>query len=293
MSDTAAASSDRDLTGRLRPILESQRFQFFIIAVIIANAISIGLETSKSAVATAGGLLYFLDLVALTIFIVEIMAKLYVYRLAFFRDSWNVFDFVIVAVALFPAGDGLAVLRSLRILRALRLISMVPQMRLVVQALLSAIPAMGSVVALLALIFYVAAVMATKLFGTDFPEWFGSIGASLFTLFQIMTLESWSMGIARPVMEVHPFAWVFFVPFILIITFAVLNLFIAIVVNAMSSAAEDEQRSAADGADKTPLSGSGGQGGNRLESEELELILRELKALRSEVRALKGEQTAS
>jgi voltage-gated sodium channel len=287
MAGIADVSGNRDRTSRLRSMLESQRFQFFIIAVIIANAITIGLETSKSAMAAAGGLLAAVDLAALTIFIVEIVAKLYVYRLAFFRDPWNVFDFVIVAIALMPAGEGLSVLRSLRILRALRLVSMVPQMRLVVQALLSAIPAMGSVVALLALIFYVAAVMATKLFGGQFPEWFGTIGASLFTLFQIMTLESWSMGIARPVMEVHPYAWMFFVPFILIITFAVLNLFIAIVVNAMSKAAEEEQRTAADGAEKAATSASEGQGGADLQHQDLALILRELKELRAEVRSLK------
>ncbi len=290
MSGTEDVSGDRDFTSRLRSILESQRFQFFIIAVIIANAITIGLETSKTAVAAAGGLLAAVDLLALTIFIVEIVAKLYVYRLAFFRDPWNVFDFVIVAIALMPSGEGLSVLRSLRILRALRLISMVPQMRLVVQALLSAIPAMGSVVALLALIFYVAAVMATKLFGAQFPDWFGTVGASLFTLFQIMTLESWSMGIARPVMEVHPYAWMFFVPFILIVTFAVLNLFIAIVVNAMSKAAEEEQRTAAGEAENATASGSGEGAEASPRPQDLQLILQELQALRGEVRSLKGER---
>jgi voltage-gated sodium channel len=290
MSGTEDVSGDRDFTSRLRSILESQRFQFFIIAVIIANAITIGLETSKTAVAAAGGLLAAVDLLALTIFIVEIVAKLYVYRLAFFRDPWNVFDFVIVAIALMPSGEGLSVLRSLRILRALRLISMVPQMRLVVQALLSAIPAMGSVVALLALIFYVAAVMATKLFGAQFPDWFGTVGASLFTLFQIMTLESWSMGIARPVMEVHPYAWMFFVPFILIVTFAVLNLFIAIVVNAMSKAAEEEQRTVAGEAENATASGSGESAEASPRPQDLQLILQELQALRGEVRSLKGER---
>jgi voltage-gated sodium channel len=231
------ASNEDNLMERLRAIIESQRFQVFIIVIIIINAVTIGLETSPSAMAAAGGLIVALDLAALTIFIVEITAKLFVYRLSFFRNPWNVFDFTIVAVSLVPAGEGLSVLRALRILRALRLISMVPQMRLVVQALLTAIPAMSSVIALLALIFYVAAVIATKLYGADFPEWFGTIGASLYTLFQIMTLESWSMGIVRPVMEVHPYAWAFFVRFILIITFAVLNLFIAIVVNSMTNAA--------------------------------------------------------
>jgi voltage-gated sodium channel len=268
------------LKHRLRAVLESPRFQSFIIAVIVINAITLGLETSPTAMAAAGGLLYAIDLAALAIFVLEIAAKLYVYRASFFRNPWNVFDFAIVAVALVPAGEGLSVVRALRILRALRLISLVPQMRLVVQALLSAIPAMSSVIALLALIFYVAAVMATKLFGKDFPEWFGTIGASLYTLFQIMTLESWSMGIVRPVMEKHPFAWVFFVPFILIITFAVLNLFIAIVVNSMTKVAAAE--AAEDAVGKAQRDDSAAPGG----ADDLARLVSEVRALRGEVQAL-------
>lgn len=254
--------ADRAATT-LRPIIESQRFQSFIIGVILVNAVTLGLETSKTAMAAAGPLLSLIDHICLAIFIAEIAAKLLVYRAGFFRSAWNVFDFVIVAVALIPAGEGLSVVRALRILRALRLISMVPQMRVVVQALLSSVPAMGSVMALLSLIYYVAAVMATKLFGADFPEWFGTIGASLFTLFQVMTLESWSMGIVRPVMEKHPYAWVFFVPFILVMTFMVLNLFIAIVVNSMSEAA-----------------------GEKPGGSDTAHILAEVRALRAEVAAL-------
>ncbi len=287
MADAMVVSTRASLTERLRTVIESQGFQSFITGVIIVNAATIGLETSKSAMAAAGGLLFVLDLAALAIFIVEISAKLFVYRLSFFRNPWNVFDFTIVAVALVPAGEGISVLRALRILRALRLISMVPQMRLVVQALLSAIPAMGSVIALLALIFYVAAVMATKLFGADFPEWFGTVGASLYTLFQIMTLESWSMGIARPVMEVHPYAWAFFVPFILIITFAVLNLFIAIVVNAMANAAAAEEGSPAGdeaGGQSSILTGQVETEAGRAEREQL---LQEVILLRREIRTLK------
>jgi voltage-gated sodium channel len=287
MADAMVVSTRANLTEKLRTVIESQGFQSFITGVIIVNAATIGLETSKSAMAAVGGLLFVLDLAALAIFIVEISAKLFVYRLSFFRNPWNVFDFTIVAVALVPAGEGISVLRALRILRALRLISMVPQMRLVVQALLSAIPAMGSVIALLALIFYVAAVMATKLFGADFPEWFGTVGASLYTLFQIMTLESWSMGIARPVMEVHPYAWAFFVPFILIITFAVLNLFIAIVVNAMANAAAAEEGGPAGDEAGGQSSIPAGQVENEAGRGEREQLLQEVILLRREIRTLK------
>jgi len=227
----------------LRLLVEATAFQHLIVAIIVANAIIIGLETSPRIMDQIGGLLLVLDTIALGIFIVEIALKLFIYRLGYFRGAWNVFDFAIVAVALIPAGQGLTVLRALRILRALRLLSVVPKMRVVVQGLLSAVPAMGSVLTLLALVFYVFAVMATKLFGMQFPHWFGTIGDSLFSLFQVMTLESWASGIVRPVMELFPFAWAFFVPFILITTFAVLNLFIAIIVNSMHDAAGTENKS--------------------------------------------------
>ncbi|WP_430417466.1 ion transporter [Parasphingorhabdus sp.] len=229
------------MVERLRILIESLRFQNVILAVIIINAIIIGMETSPAMMEQFGGILIVLDTIALGIFIVEILLKLFVYRLSFFKNGWNVFDFVIVAVALLPTGGNLSVLRALRILRALRLVSAMPKMRKVVQGLFAAIPSMGTVILLLGLVFYIAAVMATKLFGGEFPQWFGSIGDSLYSLFQIMTLESWSMGIVRPIMEIYPWAWVFFVPFVLVTSFVVLNLFIAIIVNAMHEEADEEQ----------------------------------------------------
>ena len=226
----------------LKTFIESPKTQNFILGVIILNAIVLGLETSDTVVKHAGSLLGVLDKVAVGIFITEIAIKLIVYRFGFFKDGWNIFDFFIVLAALLPAGDGTSVLRALRIMRAFRLMSAVPSMRLVIQAMFNAIPGMASVVALLGLVFYVGAVMATVLFGEQFHDWFGSIGASLYSLFQIMTLESWSMGIVRPVMEVFPHAWMFFVPFILCTSFAVLNLFIAIIVNAMDDVQKTENK---------------------------------------------------
>lgn len=226
----------------LRRFVESSRFQNFITFVIALNAVILGFETSPAVMAMAGPVLTLLDQIAVTIFVIELLMKIAVYRLGFFKRAWNIFDFTIVAITLLPAGQGISVLRALRILRAFRLISTVPSMRKVVEALMHAIPGMISVLTLLSLVFYVSAVMATRLFGAGFPEWFGSIGASLYSLFQIMTLESWSMGIVRPVMEAYPLAWLFFVPFILVTTFAVLNLFIAIVVDAMSSHVDIEEK---------------------------------------------------
>jgi len=215
--------------------IESARVQWFVVVLIVINAVTLGLETSKTVSSVAGDWLLAFDGLILTVFVTEMALKLYAYRWRFFTSGWNTFDFVIVAIALLPASGPLAILRALRILRVLRLVSMVPSLRFVVESLLRAIPGIASIAALMLLVFYVFAVMATGLFGDAYPAWFGSVGASMYSLFQVMTLESWSMGIVRPVMETHPLAWLFFVPFILITTFSVLNLFIAIIVNTMQN----------------------------------------------------------
>ncbi|NIA68211.1 ion transporter [Pelagibius litoralis] len=239
-------SADPAQPSRLQRALESSKTQRAITILILINAVVLGLETSASVMAQVGDFLLLADQAIVAVFVIEILAKLWVYRTSFFKDPWNLFDFTVVAISLAPGSAAFSVLRALRVLRVLRLISVIPSMRKVVQALLQAIPGMGSVAALLGLIYYVFAVMATKLFGAAFPDWFGSIGASAYSLFQIMTLESWSMGIVRPVMTVFPYAWAFFVPFILVTTFAVLNLFIAIIVNAMQSQHDEERDEALD-----------------------------------------------
>jgi len=213
--------------------VESPAVQFCIIAVIVVNAVILGLETSPSVMARWGTLLVFMDKLCLTVFVVELAIKLWSYRTHFWRSGWNVFDFVVVAIALTPGAGVWAVLRSLRVLRVLRLLTMVPSLRKVVAAFIHAIPGLSGVMAVMAIFFYTAGVLATRLFGEDFDAWFGTLGNSLYTLFQVMTLESWSMGIVRPVMEVHPWAWAFFVPFIIIATFTILNLFIGIIVSTM------------------------------------------------------------
>ncbi len=215
----------------------------FIIILILINAVTLGLETDQSIMASYGTYLLAIDKIILCFFVAEIGLKLYAYRLSFFKSGWNIFDFLIVGIALMPTSGPLAVLRALRILRVLRLLSVVPQMRRVINAIGYSIPGMMSVISVLLLLFYVSAVLTTKLFGThpdpQMHEWFGTIGASAYTLFQIMTLESWSMGIVRPTMELFPLSWLFFVPFIIITSFAVLNLFIGIIVDAMSMAQEE------------------------------------------------------
>ncbi len=220
---------------RLQQVIEQPAVQRSILLLIVINAAILGMQTSPALVASWGELLRVLDMLILGVFVVEIAARIYVHRAAFFRDPWSLFDFTVVAIALVPASGPFSVLRALRVLRVMRMVTMVPSMRRVVGALLSAIPGLGSIAMVLALVFYVSAVIATGLFGADFPEWFGNLGRSIYTLFQVMTLESWSMGIVRPLMDVFPYAWVFFIPFILIATFTMLNLFIAIIVNAMQT----------------------------------------------------------
>lgn len=228
--------------------VENNRFVYFITALIVFNAITLGLETNHNVMDSYGDVLKYIDVTILIIFTIELLLKLFAYRLDFFKSGWNIFDFAIVTIAWIPASGPFSILRALRILRVLRLLSVVPQMRKVIGAIGHSIPGMTSVIGVLILVFYVAAVMATKLFGQhpdpNMQEWFGSIGASAYTLFQIMTLESWSMGIVRPTMELYPSSWIFFIPFIIITSFAVLNLFIGIIVDSMQTLNEkpkDEQ----------------------------------------------------
>ncbi|PLX34818.1 MAG: voltage-gated sodium channel [Hyphomicrobiales bacterium] len=228
------------MRDRIRVLIESNRFQYSIIALIVINAIILGLETSETVMSHIGPALKLIDGLILKIFIIELMLRFYVQRLGFFIRPWSVFDLVVVGIALIPATGALAALRALRVLRVLRLISTIPTMRRVIEGLITAIPGIASVAAIMSLLFYVFSVIGTHLYSATFPQWFGSLGSTMYTLFQIMTLESWSMGIVRPVMEQHPSAWMFFVTYILVTTFVMLNLFIAIIVNAMHSDIEEE-----------------------------------------------------
>lgn len=248
-------------------------FERAIMVLIVLNAIVLGLETSDAAMAAVGGLLLTIDTIILWIFVAELVARLVVDFRGFWRDPWRIFDFLVVAIALVPATGSLAVLRAFRVLRVLRLVSNIPAMRRVVSGLLGALPGMGSVVFLLLIIFYVFAVICTKLYGDAFPQWFGSIGASFYTLFQVMTLESWSMGIVRPVMDEFPLSWMLFIPFILATAFTVLNLFIGVIVDAMQTQHEVDA-----------------QGERQALQQESETILAEVRALRAEMKAMREER---
>lgn len=213
------------------------RVQHFILGVIILNAIILGLETSPAIMSGASALLVALDATCLGIFIVVLLMKFVVLRFGFFKSAWNIFDFLIIGVSVLPNSGALSILRALRILRVLRLVTNLPRLRLIIESILLSLPSIGWISCLLGIVFYIFAVLTTMLFGQAFPKWFGSLGSSMYTLFQVMTLESWSMGISRPVMEQFPYAWLLFITFILLSAFIVLNVFIGIIVNAMGEVA--------------------------------------------------------
>jgi voltage-gated sodium channel len=265
--DTSHTELTSSLRERVRRFIEASWFETSITALILANAITLGLETSPSIAARVGDVLNRFDQLVLAVFVVELLLRLFVHRGRFFRDPWRVFDLVVVGIAVVPAGSAFAVLRAMRVLRVLRLVSLVPSMRRVISALLKALPGMASIVGLLGLVLYVFSVLATELFGATAPEFFGSLGASLFTLFQVMTVEGWP-DVARSVMKESPLSWIFFVVYLLIATFMVLNLFIAVVVNAMQSQVTEDLKDE-------------GEAHTRA-------ILDEVRALRREIEALRG-----
>jgi voltage-gated sodium channel len=260
----------------LRSIVNDPRTERVIMSLIIVNAVILGLETNKAVMAAYGPLLDILDRLILAVFVVEIAARILVHRTAFFRDPWSVFDFLVVGIALVPATETFTVLRALRILRVLRLITAVPTLKRVVAGLLAALPGMGSIVFLIGLIYYVFGVMATKLFGGTNPELFGTLGDALFTLFTVMTLEGWVDGVTKPVMEHHPYAWMFFIVYIVVTSFMVLNLFIGVVVNAMQ-----EEAVKAEAAER--------EAEREMIHEEAAPILAEVKRLRAEVAQVRAE----
>ena len=234
-------SSRTGMSARLVAFVESAIFRNAIMALIVFNAFTLGLETYPIEADWFTTLLPLVDRIVVSVFVAEILLKLVAYRLSFFRSGWNWFDLAVILVSLYPAAGGISVLRSLRILRAFRLFSVMPEMRKVVEALLRAIPGMGAIIAVLGLIFYVFAVMAAKLFGQTNPEIFGTLGESAITLFQVMTLEGWATEVQNPVREYHSWAWAFFLIFIVLTSFAVLNLFIAIIVDSLQAKHFDEE----------------------------------------------------
>ena len=277
-----AADSGESPRARMARLVVSPLFQRSVTALILLNALTLGLETSSRIDAALGGLLEALDGILLALFTLELAIRIHAFRGRFFRDPWGLFDLIVVGIAWVPATETLSVLRALRVLRVLRLVSVIPSLRHVVEAMLAALPGMGSIVLLMLLIYYVFAVMATKLYASVLPEKFGTLGDSLFTLFQLMTMEGWVDDIVKPVMEQHPWAWLFFIPFILVATFVVLNLFIGVIVESIQSMRE--QRQSAD----TAAAEAAASAARAEAHSDAATLLHEIRALREEVAALRS-----
>ena len=232
--------------GQVERFMARQFIQRLLITLIVINAGILGIQTNHEIMAAIGSELTIMDHAILWIFIAEIVLLMAARGWRFFKDPWCIFDFLVVAIALVPATGSLSVLRALRVLRILRLVNKIESMRRVVSALLSSLPGLGSVFGLVLIVFYVAGVVATNMYAADFPDRFGSLGISFYTLFQVMTLEGWSEEIARPIMAVYPSAWIFFLIFIFISTFIVVNLFVAVIVDSINTIKNDEDKKVKD-----------------------------------------------
>lgn len=229
---------------RIIQLIESRAFQWGIVAVIVINAITLGLEITPSA-SSLMPLLSVIDKAAFLVFVGELALKLYAYRARYFRQGWNIFDFTIVVLTALPylsiVGLGnLTVLRALRILRALRLITVVPAFRQVIGTLGHSLSGVGAVGAVLFIAMYVSSVLAAKLFGEIAPENFGTLGASLLSMFTIMTMEGWR-DIVDPIAAQMPFVYAFFILYILGCAFVLFNLLITVLVSASEKQHQEER----------------------------------------------------
>lgn len=254
----------------LAKILDGDKVQSFITGLIFINAITLGLETSSSIRSSVGTYLQMFDNFVIMVFALEITLKLYSNGLRFFKNGWNIFDFTIVLISLIPATGSLSVLRALRVLRILRLLKMAPRLKFIVNSLFKSLPDLIWIFILILIFYYLYSVMGTKLFGESFPELFGTLTTSMFTLFQLMTLEDWVNGVAKPIMKVFPYAYIYFISFILITSVVVLNLIIAVIVSGLEAIQTEDRKNLFDELEKD------------FESDKLE-ILTELRSLKNKL----------
>ncbi len=227
-------------------VTSSKIFKNTIVLIILINSIVLGLITSEAIYAKFGELLEFILSACVVIFTVEITLRIIAKGWRFFLNGWNIFDFLLITMALMPETGAAITFRVFRVLRALRMVSSMKKLRHIVSAILVSAPHVFWAAVLEMIIFYIFGIMGQNLFHEAFPQWFGTLGETVYTLFQVTTLESWSMGIARPVMKVYPWAWMYFVPFVMISSYIVLNVVVGVVVNATSDISEDDNISMKD-----------------------------------------------
>ena len=227
------------ITDISRRVTEAPAFEAAIIAIIVINAVLLGIGTSPALDRDYGHLITIAFQVSLAVFIAEALLKMAAAKpraAGYFRDPWNVFDFLVIVFALVPATGQLAlVARLARLLRVLRLVSVNKDLRLIVTALVRSIPSVGHVMMLMGVIVYIYAIIGYHLFSEHDPENWRNLGISILTLFNIITLEGWTV-VMLTAMDLNPLAWVYFVSFVVMGTFVVINLFIAIIINNLDDA---------------------------------------------------------
>ena len=239
--------------GVLEKALHWKYTQRIITFVIILNAAVLGILTDRTLSVEEISLLEMIDKACLVIFTIELIAKLLVYRRSFWSEGWNIFDFVIVLSSIIFISSSVSVIRAFRIFRLLKALAEFPELQILVSSMLKAIPSMSWALLLLFIIFYIFGVFGSTMYGDTFPELFGDIGGSMFTLFQVMTFESWATAVARPIMEIYDYAWIYFLIFILLTAITLLNVMVGIVVEAVGTiSAAVKERQAAEAAENAP-----------------------------------------
>ena len=216
-------------------LLNSNWMHGFIITLVLCNGVVLGLRTEASAAAHMGALLTFVDNLTIGILVVEVLTRFLVTGTRFFKRGWNIFDAVILSVSVYAIVYDIQVLEALRIMLLFRIIELIPTMKHVVEAIKRAVEGLTNAVILLLVVFYTFSVAATHLFGAIADEQFGNVGRAMFTLFQVMAFDNLG-DIIRPLMAKEPWAWAFFVVFLILTAFSILNLFIGIIVQAMQDA---------------------------------------------------------
>jgi voltage-gated sodium channel len=224
---------------KLGHFINSERTHECVAILIVLNALVLGAETYES-MRPYLNIIQTIDYVFLGLFSIELLVRIRVDGLSFFRNGWNVFDTAIVLISVVSMFPMVSILRVVRIIRIMRLISMFPKMRVIISAIYMAVPGIFSISCLLFMMFYVFSVIAYNLFHEINPVLFNSLGGSMYTLFQLMLCDEWSL-ITRPILEKMPYSWLFFIPFIIIMTFSILNLLFGLIVNAMQKAAEGDK----------------------------------------------------
>jgi len=260
--------------GRLKKIDSSKIFQGLIIAVILLSALLIGAKTHNLS-ANIVAILALLDFGITIFFVVEIVIRYLACpsKKTFFHSGWNIFDTVIVIGSLIPAGgSGVLLARLLRVFRVLRLVSMVPELRLLINALLKAIPRMGYIALLMFVIFYIYAAMGSMFFHQINEVLWGDVSISMLTLFRVATFEDWT-DVMYETMAVHPLSWIYYLSFIFLTAFIFLNMMVGTVLEVMSQEHENFR------AEQHGESNEGGEPASRAQIEKLEHELCEIKQL--------------